>query len=595
MIQPQIRPNIKPHPALPLDASYPEILAASKEDETSDWKFRRNILNQLPESFGIKIAGHYAQLYEDEGRRIANLYMLDVQDDLSFLTIKLSASDDDLVAYAKKAAEHCVHMRRLARNDEIAFYALELFNRKRYGISPPLMQKHHARKGHSIPVTVSVTVTENQSLSVPVTLPVTGILNRWCDEHWWRRTLRNIHIRNVEKHAIRSGFVQRNVSLYVSEETHQRYIQQQKRNKRVLEQCFAVNEITGEEFNLLELAKHSIANPSNRRAELMVRIRGFEELSKELKHIAMFYTITCPSRMHAYTIKTLADGKTISIRNPKYDNTTPEQAQRYLSNMWKSIRSKIDRNGLMGYGLRVVEAHHDGTPHWHLLVFMPAAHESAYTQTLRSYALRENPNEPGADKHRFKAEKIDPKKGSATGYIAKYISKGLDGFGMDLDLYGEDAVKSAGKVRAWASTWGIRQYQQVGGPSVTIYRELRRIKGDELNGMIAEIFKAADSGDWQNFVKLMGGPNMRRKDCPVKVLKKWSDKPNRYQEPSGYQIIGLDFNRVVIVTRTMQWKIEYRRKKETRPVAMAEETRTTELPVSDGVSRGLLAPLEFCQ
>ena len=557
-----ISPNIKPHFVLPNDASYPEIIAARFEHEVSDWQFRRPILCQLPESFAVKIAGHYSQLYLQEGRRTANLYMLDVKEDLSHFSISLAADEDDLINYAKRAAEHCTRLRSIAKNDETALYALNHFIGNTYRINIPIL---NAKDGNRKPVsvtdtvtdTVTVTVTGNKTIDRPVTVSATGILNRLCDAHWWRKTLRNIHKRNVEKHAIRSGHVRLHKDLYISNESFRGYCKQQKRNMRILERCYAVNNVTGDKLSLKDLAEHSLANPSNRRAELMVRVRGFEDLSLELGHTAMFYTITCPSRMHPCKTKKLANGKIQVFNNPKYDNTTPIDSQKYLAKIWARIRSKFKRDGLDIYGFRVTEAHHDGTPHWHLLLFMNSTQEQTITNIIKQYALKENSNEQGADKHRFKAEIIDPKKGGATSYIAKYITKGLDGFGLDVDSYGEDAKQSSQRVRAWASTWGVRQFQQLGGPPVTVYRELRRLDGQELNGIMAELWKAADSGDWCSFVKYFGGPNVDRKNFIVAVTKQWNDKPNRYQEPSGYQIIGLDFGGVIITTRDHQWRIEY--------------------------------------
>jgi hypothetical protein len=54
---------------------------------------------------------------------------------------------------------------------------------------------------------------------------------------------------------------------------------------------------------------------------------------------------------------------------------------------------------------------------------MPQSDTKSVRDIFRHYALQDDPNEPGAQAHRFKAVEIDHERGTAAGYIAKYISK----------------------------------------------------------------------------------------------------------------------------------------------------------------------------
>lgn len=101
---------------------------------------------------------------------------------------------------------------------------------------------------------------------------------------------------------------------------------------------------------------------------------------------------------------------------------------------------------------------------------MPQENVQEVGSIIRDYALREDGDEPGAAEHRYKEVRMDRSKGTAVSYIAKYIAKNIDGFGLDCDLDGGEPTSAAERVNVWARTWGIRQFQQIGGPPVTLWQ-----------------------------------------------------------------------------------------------------------------------------
>lgn len=159
--------------------------------------------------------------------------------------------------------------------------------------------------------------------------------------------------------------------------------------------------------------------------------------------------MTTPSKYHRSYSKS-------GDENPNWNGATPLDAQDYLNRTFQRIRASLSRDKITPFGFRIAEPHHDGTPHWHLLLFIPTEQQQALVDTFEQYCLEEDGDEHGAKQRRFKVEYIDPEKGSATGYVVKYVSKNIDGKGIDHDyspetLRGKEAVTAAVRIKVWAS------------------------------------------------------------------------------------------------------------------------------------------------
>lgn len=394
-------------------------------------------------------------------------------------------------------------------------------------------------------------ISQNIKPPIPAgpTRSVHGCLLRLTDDRWWRRVLKRAVYKASEEVERDLGLVQARAGLYASDDAVNRRQADRERSCNLLQETYAVNEL-GESFSLAELAELSVSNPVIRRTELMVRLRGFEEYGEKHGHIGEFFTLTLPSRFHAF--------RRSGQRNPRYEGRNPGDGQAWLNSVWARIRARLHRLGIPIYGVRVAEPHHDGTPHWHMLLYFDGSHQATIHQVFRQYLLAESPDEPGALAHRLKIIAIDPEKGSATGYFAKYISKNIDGHKVGQDLEDHklhrDAAETSVRVEAWASLWRIRQFQQIGGPPVGVWRELRRLRAPA-GERIEPARQAADQGDWCAFMEAMGGISVLCQDRPIRILKVWSDLPGIYGDPVGFVIDGIESGPESLSTRLVEWKI----------------------------------------
>ena len=493
------------------------------------YSYRNKIFQRHP-YFANALANQYIRIYQEKSLREANLYIGRIDKELVINDLNLSDSIADMKKFCESISKKC----RLT----IVEYGE---SKTAYNICRGIAHKY----------SITIKPFDNETPFIPT-------LNKLSCPKWWLKKINTLRIRHIEQVARKLNLVNKHNSCYASNFALENRQTQLKNSFDYL----SANQITNEDgqtFSLLEIYKKSVSNPRIRKAELMTRIRGFEEVASQMGHAGEFYTLTSPSKMHAV----LSSGKS----NPKYNGATPKEVNDYFNNNWKLIRSALQKKNIHPYGFRVVEPHHDGTPHWHLLLFMHPSDVQTTRATFQKYELHEDGNERGAQKHRCKVVAIDPTKGSAAGYIAKYISKNIDGSDISEDLYGNDAKPASSKIDAWSATWNIRQFQQIGGPSVTVWRELRKLK-KSTQPEIMPALAAADSGDWASFVIAMGGAMLPRRNRPIhpcyeSKLNETIDTETgeviqnnltQYGDIKLPSIVGLICKNIVSKTRTRVWK-----------------------------------------
>jgi len=518
-----------------------------------------NTAKRLPLILGESIKKSYFENFMYRGERESNLTILDLKTRLGNIGISLSDNDKRLAEVAKDRAE--------------------------------IAQKIHASLGND----ATLHYVTGLSVDLPAGKTIESQILRIKDSQWWGRRLRTLQIRSQETIAREFGVVHKKANVYVSDSAVARIEARRARSWDILKTMEAVNcDDENERLNMHDIAMKSIANPENRRNELMVRASGFDEYCRLKNHVCDFYTMTCPSKYHAY--------KHYGKPNNKYQGFTPRQAQKYLTKIWSRIRSKLDRNELSIYGLRVVEPHHDGTPHWHLLIYSKKVDRQKIRSIIRSYTIKEDRGELANNVDaRYLVKGINfglQENGimhSGASYIMKYISKnimGLDSGDVKDFETGTDSKKTAGRVSVWASVWGIRQFQQLGGGSITIWRELRKVrdlKADLVEKDLFELWNAADSNKWRIFCTLLGGCEARRSDQTAGLYKEinkpdvretqvrgtydnpnykvWDLSLNKYEEAREL-ILGVESLNGILLTREKQWRIEKMQGVENSPLGV---------------------------
>jgi hypothetical protein len=434
-------------------------------------------------------------------------------------------------------------------------------------------------------------------------------------QYWWRRALRRMVARKSERGAMALGLVSKAAGApYASDRAVFRRLDQNARNAQAMAATIFEND-EGYRRSLADLAAASTSNKAIRRGELMTRIRGCEAMADELGHEGLFITLTAPSRFHPVLRHGARNKNYQDGTKPGLPALTPRDSQQWHCTNWARARAALARLRIRIYGFRVAEPHHDGCTHWHMLIWSDGRYQALETvcEVLRDYWLRDAGTEPGAQKYRVAFKRMES--GGAAGYIAKYIAKNIDDHGIDShvddyaegeigpDLLGDIEIKPAMRVEAWAAHWGIRQFQPLGQPPVTVWRELRRVKEGEarkagVGGVVHSAWTAAQRvggvlADWARYVKAQGGLMLGRA-CRIVMAKERRQVEGQYGEAVRDFPLGVALNvrgaRVVWSERRL-WRAVEARESDFAVAKPSPRTRVNNC--TDGLSGDALAVREY--
>jgi hypothetical protein len=478
----------------------------------------------LPRNFARQITREFAEKYHTYNVKTAFNYLRERTSRANKILKKYPLGnaalyrEDSRDKLAAGIAAECYEMLQDAPINSDSYYEkiLEKFTQlsgmaSRYGIAPP-------------------------AINIEVELTIEAAILRLVCPKWW---LKKFNVQASQyRELIQIGAKRvNNKCPYVSFDALLDFRARCRATEDFLNSFEVVCEETDQTILLADMAAKSTANPELRRVELMVRLRGLEDLANEKGQKAYFITWTAPSKWHG--------------SSSKWNYSDPKAAQAYLCKQWSKARAKLARKEIEFSGARITEPHKDGCPHWHMLFFVSPDNSEAALKILKKYAIQHDKKEvEGHEERRFDVKLVDPKEGSAVGYIAKYIAKNINGKGLEgKKAYGTEFTieDAAERVRAWASLWNIRQFQFFGAAKVSVWRELRRLKNPKLTGVLAEIHHAASRKDakWSEFQSLCAGQSISLEYEVEEMAGEYGNDVAR--------VVGVALNDSVTMTRLLTW------------------------------------------
>lgn len=404
-------------------------------------------------------------------------------------------------------------------------------------------------------------------------IPGHTVETKWArinDARFWRRAIRVRLLREREHFYLRLNLIGRARESYVSDQQLQTRTRQLKQQRQWMEDTVLVPRFIecGEQAEGPLTLAQVAASPKTRFAKLYSFTKAMDEIATAEGLAAAMLTLTLEPEWHP---------------NPSHgacnwNGATPREGHQVIAKRWQSILRDLHRTKVGLSGLRVVEPHKDGCPHWHLwLLYRPEVETHVLAIVMKYFPGKLKIRAPSRKGERLyrddricdtradllsghgraprnanegaqvEMSRIDRSISSGASYAMKYLLKTVDAgdqLNQDADLFGampaaeQDEQRAqhqatAQRVDAYRSLWGINAAQLFGvAKCLSAWDELRRLTQPPAHNKLRELWSlargsdkpgqipkcAGQRGNPRAFLEALGGLAACRRDEPHTIL-----------------------------------------------------------------------------
>lgn len=363
-------------------------------------------------------------------------------------------------------------------------------------------------------------------------------LARLVDARFWRRTIRTILLREREHFYLRLRLVGKTAERYVSDSQLATRLEQLRRQEAWMKETVLVPRYLSPDAQGELLTLAAVAGDARTRfAKTYAFIKAMEAIATERGLVSAMVTLTALPEWHPNP----------SHGGNSWNGANPREAHRHIAKSWNAIQVELYKKGIGISGLRVVEPHQDGCPHWHIwLIYRPEVETDILAAVMRQFpgklklrapsrrGQRVNPNDVMFETRddvlagmgrplthpkegaQVEVSRIDPAISSGASYAMKYLLKTVDGgepSNRQVDLLGdvdgadpsqspelaekrEAHQQTAKRVDAWRSLWGINAGMLFGvARCLSAWDELRRLTTKPTDGRLSRLWVLARGSD----------------------------------------------------------------------------------------------------